>query len=217
MLLRSSIALLALVSMNTIAHAQGAPDPEAGAAAEPSPDPAAATEPAPAPAAVAPAPGPSAKRGGASLRNGFSLSVGQEFGETNAGQSFSGQLYGFDWRIGAKISDAIAVYVHSHLSFGTVGPDQGSGGGVTGNLAAALVGEYTLPMRLFVGAGAGYGVLNNPNGPLVEARVGYYPFKTTSEGKARRLNVALDGRWYMVGDPYGTVTQISISLGYDRF
>ena len=213
MLLRSSIVLLSLASMHAIAHAQAAPDPAAEAPAEPAPGP----EPAPTAAAVpAPTPAPAAS-GGMSLRNGFSLSVGQEFGETTAGESFSGQLYGVDWRIGLKISDAIAVYAHSHLSFGTVGPDQGSGGGVTGNMAAAVVGEYTLPFRVFMGAGAGYGVLNNPNGPLLEARAGYYPFKTTSEGKARRLNVALDARWYMVGDPYGTVTQISVSLGYDRF
>jgi len=214
MLLRSSIVLLSLASMHAIAHAQAAPDPAAEAPAEPAPGP----EPAPAAAAVPPpTPAPAASGGGMSLRNGFSLSVGQEFGETTAGESFSGQLYGVDWRIGLKISDAIAVYAHSHLSFGTVGPDQGSGGGVTGNMAAAVVGEYTLPFRVFMGAGAGYGVLNNPNGPLLEARAGYYPFKTTSEGKARRLNVALDARWYMVGDPYGTVTQISVSLGYDRF
>ena len=220
-MLRNSLVLISFASLTAVAHAQGAP--AAGAPAEP----VATAEPAATPAAaepalvpVAPTPPapeqqtPSSAKG---MRNGFSLSVGQEFGTTDAGQSFSGQLYGVDWRIGARFTDAISVYLHSHISFGTVGPDQGAGGGVTGNIAGAVVGEYMLPFRAFVGAGAGYGVLNNPNGPLVEARAGYYPFKTSATGKARRLNVALDSRWYMVGSPYGTVTQISLSLGYDRF
>lgn len=226
-MLRNSLVLISFASLTAVAHAQGAA-PAAGAPAAGAPavatsaDPATATPAAAEPAAVPLAPTPPAPEqqqpaSAAGLRNGFSLSVGQEFGTTDAGQSFSGQLYGVDWRIGMRINEPISIYLHTHLSFGTVGPDQGSGGGVTGNIAGAVVGEYMLPMRLFVGAGAGYGVLNNPNGPLVEARAGYYPFKTNANGKARRLNVALDSRWYMVGSPYGTVTQISLSLGYDRF
>ena len=154
---------------------------------------------------------------GVSLRNGFSLSVGQEFGETASGADISGQLYGLDWRIGAVISEAVSVHLHSHISFGTA--SVGGASGATGNFATAAVGEYTLPMRLFVGAGAGYGVLNNPNGPLAEARIGYYPFEKTSAGKARRLNVALDARWYFVDDAGTgiTVSHIALSLGYDRF
>jgi hypothetical protein len=201
-MLRSSLVLACLSSLTVVASAQPA-------------DPA----PAPATSTVAPAaaPAPAESSGGATFRNGFSLSAGEEFGTTTAMQSFSGQLFGLDWRIGAQINKSFGVYLDSHLSFGTVGPEKGSGGGVTGNLASALMAEYTLPMRLFVGAGGGYGVLNNPNGPLLAARVGYYPFAKTSEGKSRRLNVAIDSRFYMVGDPYGTVTQISLSLGYDRF
>jgi hypothetical protein len=208
--MRSSLILVSLVSLCGIAAAQG--DPAGGAPAEPAPpEPVPVMAPAP-----TPAPAPVASTSG--LRNGFSLSVGQEFGTTDAGQDFSGQLYGFDWRIGWRVNAPISVYLHSHLSFGTVGPNKAQGaGGITGNFAGAIVDEYMLPMRIFAGAGAGYGVLNNPNGPLVEARAGYYPFKTDATGKARRLNVAVDARWYMVGSPYGTVTQISLSLGYDRF
>lgn len=209
---RYSLVLLCLASTTALAQPAD-PDP-AGDAAPPD----GAATPEVAPAAMTPEPAaPPTDGGGVTLRNGFSLSAGHEFGETDAGQSFSGQLFGLDWRIGAQINKAIGVYLHSHLSFGTVGPDTGSGGGVTGNFATALVGEYTLPMRVFVGGGVGYGVLNNPSGPLVELRAGYYPFEKTSAGKARRLNVAVDARWYMVGAPYGTVTHIALSLGYDRF
>lgn len=192
---RCSIVLLCLASTTAIAQAQDA-DPAM------SPAPTSAPAPAPAPAA------------GPTLRNGFSLSVGEEFG-SGPSEGLSGQLYGVDWRIGAQVNQAIGVYLHSHLSLGTA--HIGAASGLTGNFATALVGEYTLPMRVFVGAGAGYGVLNNPSGPLAEARVGYYPFAKTSEGKARRLNVAFDARWYFAGDNVGTVTHLALSLGYDRF
>lgn len=207
-MLRSSIVLSCLTSLTVIANAQPAA-PAAGAHAEPAaPDTTATPRAAPAPAESS---------SGMRLRNGFSLSAGQEFGTTTAMQSFSGQLFGVDWRIGMQINTALAVYLDTHLSFGTVGPAQGSGGGVTGNMASAVMAEYMLPIRLFFGAGAGYGILNNPNGPLLAARVGYYPFSARTDGKSRRLNVAVDTRFYMVGDPYGTVSQISLSLGYDRF
>jgi hypothetical protein len=219
MLRSSSIVLLCLASLNALAHAQGAPaaapEPAEPAAAEPpAADPAAPAPAAPAEVSVpamTPAPAPSR---GTTLRNGFSLSVGQEFG-SGAYDDFSGQLYGFDWRFGAQISDSIAAYGHTHLSFGTA--ELNGGSDVTGNFAAAVVAEYTLPQRIFVGGGAGFGVINNPNGPLAELRAGWYPFKHTADGKARRLNVAFDARWYFTGDPYGTFTHLALSLGYDRF
>jgi hypothetical protein len=147
------------------------------------------------------------------FRNGFSLSAGQEFG---GDRDVSGTMFGVDWRIGTHLSDPISVYLHSHLSFGSAKEGNGAAG-ATGTMAAALVGEYRLPMNLFVGAGAGYGVLNNPNGPLVEARVGYYPLKTSASGKVRRLNVALDYRVFMANQGYGSVNHVAISLGYDRW
>jgi hypothetical protein len=155
-----------------------------------------------------PAPAPA---GG--LRNGFSLSAGQEFG---GDRDISGTMFGVDWRIGARVSEPISVYVHSHISFGSATEGNGASG-VTATLATALIGEYMLPSRLFVGAGGGYGVLNNPSGPLLQARVGYYPFATRSAGKARRLNIALDYRAIFANQGYGTVNHVAVSLGYDRF
>ncbi|HWO24250.1 MAG TPA: hypothetical protein VNO30_36150 [Kofleriaceae bacterium] len=207
----SSVVLLCLAS-SSAAFAQAAPD--APAPAEPAATDPNATGAAPAPAptpAPAPAPAPAASTSG--LRNGFSLSAGQEFG---GDRDISATLFGLDWRIGWRINEPIAVYLHSHLSFGS-GKEGNGASGLTGNFAAALVGEYMLPMRLFVGAGAGYGVLNNPSGALVEARVGYYPLKTNSVGKARRLNIAFDYRAYFASDGYGMVNHVALSLGYDRF
>ncbi|HEY5933921.1 MAG TPA: hypothetical protein VIU61_04785 [Kofleriaceae bacterium] len=180
-------------------------------------DPVAPT-PAPPPqsmTAVAPAPAPESE--GMTLRNGFSVSLGQEFGTSNLMNEFSGQLYGIDWRIGAQINKALGIYLDSHLSFGSVKVNSVTGS--TGNFAAAAIGEYTLPMRLFFGGGAGYGILNNPSGPLVAARAGYYPFEASSTGKSRRWNIALDMRLYFVkeGPESVTMKHIAVTLGYDRF
>ena len=213
-MLRSlSIVSLFVGSLTAIAQAQ--PD-LAGADAAPI-DPAAPppTEPVPPPTTTAPVEQPASR--GATLRNGFSLSVGQEFGTSNIGNEFSGQLYGVDWRIGMQLNKAIGVYLHSHLSLGSIKTNAASG--YTGNFATAITAEYTLPMRVFLAAGGGYGVLNNPSGPLVGFRVGYYPFETTSSEKSRRLNIALDTRLYFVsaGAESITMKHIAVSIGYDRF
>jgi hypothetical protein len=161
---------------------------------------------APAPAA---APAPEVATSG--LRNGFSLSAGDEFGGPHM---VSGMMFGVDWRIGYRISEPLSLYLHSHLSFGSI--KDGAAQGATGTFAAAVVAEYLLPMGLFVGGGGGWGVLNNPNGPLAEARVGYYPMGSSGP-KARHLNIALDARFFFADQGYGTVNHIALSLGYDRF
>ena len=148
------------------------------------------------------------------LRNCISISAGQEYG-SGPSSGFSASLFGGDWRIGAQIDDNYAVYLHTHLSFGT--GKIGNASGYTGNFAAALIAERMLPMRFFVGAGGGYGVLNNPDGPLAQLRAGWYPFEQDTNQKMRRLNVALDSRWYFAGDQVGTVTHIALTVGYDRF
>lgn len=230
MLRSSTLGLFCFVSLGAIAHAQPADDtgeaPVDPATAEPAaltnpaapapdpgaPGPAEPAAPTPPPQAL-PAPQP---EGGFGLRNGFSLSAGQEWGAGPVGD-VSGQLYGVDWRIGAKINQALSVYLHSHLSLGTA--KIGGGSGLTGNFAGALIGEYELPMRVFLGGGGGYGVLNNPSGPLVQVRAGWYPFEKTSQGKARRLNVALDMRVYFTDaiELDGPMKHLAISIGYDRF
>jgi hypothetical protein len=168
------------------------------------------TTPAPGTNTTAPAP---PDEGTMRLRNGFSFSAGEEFG-SGPSSGFSGQLYGADWRIGMKINEDYAVYLQSHLSFGS--GHIGGASGATGNFAGAIMAERSLPQRLFVAGGAGYGVLNNPSGPLAQARVGWYPMEHQG-GVARRLNVALDARWYFAGDAIGTVTQLAMTIGYDRF
>jgi hypothetical protein len=224
MLRGTFVVSLCLASLTATASAQSVPDdvPEPGDPPPPA-DPTAPPQPAPPPTGVAPAPvaaqamPPPEDDGGATLRNGFSISIGQEFGTSNLMNEFSGQLYGIDWRIGAQVNKSLGVYLDSHLSFGSVKVNEVKGS--TGNFAAAAIGEYTLPMRLFFGGGVGYGILNNPSGPLVAVRAGYYPFESSPSGKSRRLNIALDMRLYFVeeGPESVTMKHIALTLGYDRF
>ena len=173
-----------------------------------------ATEPPPttsvaAPAAEPPPPPPM----GTHLRNGFSASLGEELG-SGPSSGLTGQLYGVDWRIGAKLAGPWSVYADTHLSLGTA--KIGSTSGYTGNFAFAMMGERELPSRTFVAAGGGYGVLNNPSGLLAQVRGGIN-LGGDDMTVSRRWNVALDARFYFAGDQIGTVSQISLTLGYDRF
>jgi hypothetical protein len=172
-----------------------------------------AAEPAPPPmnSAIAPAP-PPPPAPGTHLRNGFSLSLGEEVG-SGPSSGLSGQLYGVDWRIGAKLAGPYSVYADTHLSLGTA--KIGAASGYTGNFAFAVLGERELPARTFIAAGGGYGVLNNPSGLLAQLRGGMN--LGGSESVMRRWNVALDARFYFAGEQIGTVSQISVTLGYDRF
>ena len=105
------------------------------------------------------------------------------------------------------------MYADTHLSLGTA--KIGAASGYTGNFAFAVLGERELPARTFVAAGGGYGVLNNPSGLLAQVRGGMN--LGGSESVMRRWNVALDARFYFAGEQIGTVSQISVTLGYDRF
>ena len=98
-----------LVCLASFAGSAAAEDTTAPAAAPMTPTPSASTA---VPAPMAP---PSS---GPRLRNGFSLSLGQELG-SGPSDGLSGQLYGVDWRIGAKINGAVSVYADTHLSLGT--------------------------------------------------------------------------------------------------
>jgi hypothetical protein len=204
MLLRS-LVVLPFVASSSLALAQPDPTVDPAAPPEPTSDANASTimqDPAPPPPAVE-----------TGLRNGFSLSAGFESG---GDRDLSATLIGVDWCIGYRVNRAISVHLHSHMSFGS-GKEGAGASGFTGNFASAIIGEYTLPMRLFVGAGGGWGVLNNPNGPLAQLRAGYYPFALEAAGKKRHLNVAFDLRFYFANQGYGTVPHYAISLGYDRF
>ena len=153
---------------------------------------------------------------GMRLRNGISFSGGEEVG-SGPSSGFSAALYGLDWRIGAQINNDWAVHAQTHLSFGSGGV--GGITGYTGNFCETLMVERMLLDRFFVGAGGGYGVLNNPSGPVLQVRLGGYPLMTTDANEARRrgLLIGVDYRAYFAGELIGTVSQISVAIGYEKF
>jgi hypothetical protein len=151
------------------------------------------------------------------LRHGVAFSAGDEIG-SGPSSGLSGALYGVDWRIGGQINNDYAVYLDTHLSFGTA--HIGATSGYTGNFAVAAMFERTIMNQFFVAAGGGYGVLNNPSGPLGQLRAGWYPLISASDTHARRkgLVVGVDARFYFADAmTIGTVTQLSASIGYEAF
>lgn len=172
--------------------------------------------PAAAPAATSTAPAPVDH--GWRLRHGITATGGELFGSAQ-NVSFSESLAGLDWRLGVQLNDDWAVYSDAHLSFGSAMALGSSG--TTGNFAEAIMGERTIGDKIFVGAGGGYGVLNNPSGPLIAARAGYYPLmkRDDADGRRRGLVISGDLREYFAsynGVSYGA-TQLMLSVGYEKY
>jgi hypothetical protein len=199
-----------LVVCLAIAHSSARADDVVAMAGAPAPSAAG-----PSVAAPAPAPQPVEPLDGMRIRNGISLSFGEAFG-SGPSSGLTETLTGADWRIGAQVNNLYAVYLATHLSFGSA--SFGGTSGTTGNFAAALMGERMID-KFAAGAGVGYGVLNNPSGPLAQIHAAWYPMMSTSVTEARRrgLMVGVDARWYFAGDQIGTVTQLSVGVGYEKF
>ncbi len=206
LMMRKNACLLACLCLGFCSKAWADADPPAG-----SPSPAAAP-----PATAAPATPATEAHDGFRFRHGIAATAGEEFG-SGPSSGLSGALFGLDWRLGAQVNNLYAVYFQTHLSFGTA--HIGAASGVTGNFAEAVMLERTLVDKYFVGGGAGYGVLNNPSGPIVALRGGLYPLMKVSETEARRrgLMVGADLRFYFAGANVGTVTQVMVSVGYEKY
>jgi hypothetical protein len=187
------------------------------------PDPAAASaEPAPAPApSAAPSPAePAPAEDGGRFRFGINGTAGVEsVSADNSDASLSGAMFGLDVRLGYQVMNLLAIYAEPHLSFGSLGT--GAGGvpisGGTGTFIGTALAELTLIDRLFVAAGAGYGVLNNPSGLAFEARVGGYPIMVKSDKGPRRKGLMVGGTFRSVFVDGATGTLFMGCIGYEAF
>jgi hypothetical protein len=128
---------------------------------------------------------------------------------------YSGFLGGVDGRLGLQINDLIGVYAVPHLSFGPV--SVGSVSSAIGVFSATGVVDATFIDHIFVGAGGGFGVVNNPSGPVVHFRAGGYPLMGHGDDGIRRkgLMVGADVRLYVLSG--ATVMQVMGGLGYEAF
>lgn len=184
---------------------------------------ASADEPAAAPAAPAaapakaPAPAPmrvdAEEKDGVRFRGGIAASGGGEF----AGPLTFG-MGGLDGRLGVQINHLIGVYAQLHSSLGS-GTYMGQPGYFTGTFAASAVVDFTLWDRMFVGAGGGYGVLNNPTGPMIHLRLGGYPVSVRGDNGIRRkgLMMGADLRVVFLDTFSEPVTMVMGSIGYEAF
>ncbi|MBW1809873.1 MAG: hypothetical protein JRJ87_16880 [Deltaproteobacteria bacterium] len=151
---------------------------------------------------------------GARFRWGISLGGGLEKVSV-----FSGPMGGVDCRLGVQLNDMWAVYAQSHLSVGQLSTGEGSLGlaGFTGTFGAAALGEVTLIDRFFAAAGVGYGVLNNPSGFMVQARLGGYPLmgRGGDGGRRKGLMLGVDFRTIFV-EGYTAILVFGM-IGYEAF
>jgi hypothetical protein len=167
-------------------------------------------------AAAAPAAAPPAvvTQSGVRFRGGISLAGGMEKVSV-----VSGGMYGLDGRLGVQLNDLLGIYVQPHLSFGSLSGQAGGIGvtGSTGTFSIAAMGEATFIDRLFAGAGLGYGVLNNPSGPMFQARAGGYLLETRGADGIRRkgLMAGVDLRTVFVDGATGVL--VLASIGYEKF
>lgn len=165
----------------------------------------------PPPGAGAPAAAPAeGEKDGVRFRGGVSAVAGGMFIS-----DYSGFLAGVDGHLGVQINNLIGVYTVPHLSFGPV--TIGSISSAIGVFSATAVVDVTPIDQVFVGAGAGFGVVNNPSGPVVHARVGGYPLMGHGDNGIRRkgLMVGADMRLYILDG--ATVMQVMGGLGYEAF
>lgn len=170
-----------------------------------------AVEEAAAPAATPPGkPTSAAGADGARFRFGISGGAGFLSGPV-VGTGFYG---GGDLRLGVQVNDLIGVYAQPQLGYYGAS-NSPIGGGLLG--ASALV-EVTVFDRGFVGAGAGYGIINSPSGPEVHFRLGGYPLVTRSDEKVRRkgLSLAVDFRLFFV-QGYDMFVSPTFNVGYEAF
>jgi len=205
------LTMAVVLTASAFAQAQEA-EPEA---AEKAP---AAEEAAPAQAAAPAAPAANGGvadgvrfRFGASGGIGF-FSLANEVGS----EKVSCTYYGSDLRFGAQVNNLIGVYAQPTLGYYGANGTSGLGGG--GLLGFSVVADATFIDRLFVGAGVGYTVYNNPGGITPILRVGGYPLMSKSDQKARRkgLMVGADLRFTSL-DGLKTIIMPTFNVGYEAF
>ena len=174
--------------------------------------------PAPGPAATGqvpvadPSPAEPPDLDGVRFRGAVAFTIGAELVPS---VDLSFLMYGVDARLGVQINDLLGIYTALHLSFGK----ETGGGGLTGTFAALLMADVTIADMLVLGAGAGYGVFNNPSGPAIGFRAGVYPLQGLGADGIRRkgLVISVESRLAFLGDPNGTGVMIMGSIGYEAF
>lgn len=157
--------------------------------------------------------------GGDGVRFRFGVSGGPGFftARSEVGSDKASFTYGgIDLRFGAQINDLLGVYGQPTLGYYSSGESELLA--VGGLLGLAVGADVTLVDRIFVGAGVGYTVYNNPAGVSPLLRVGGYPLMGKSKEKVRRkgLMVGVDLRFTKV-EAIKSIVMPTFNLGYEAF
>lgn len=122
---------------------------------------------------------------------------------------------GVDLRLGAQINDLLGIYAQPTLGYYAGDTGVLAVGGLLGVAAGA---DVTFVDRVFVGAGIGYTVYNNPAGISPLFRVGVYPLVSRSDEKIRRkgLMLGLDLRVTKL-DGLKSIVMPTFNIGYEAF
>src|SRR5690606_19241877 len=121
-----------------------------------------------------------------------------------------------DLRFGWQLNPAIAIYAPPQLGYyQLVGASALFGSG--GLIGSSVVAAYTLFDQIFIGAGLGYAILNNPSGSEVHLRAGGYPLMSKNDDTGRRkgLMLGIDLRFHFVEDY--TFVAPTFNIGYESF
>jgi hypothetical protein len=201
------IANLALADDDVAAEPPAAEAPAADPPAAKADAPAKAKQPTPAPEA--------ADEDGVRFRGGISGGGGAEV----VLDCCTAGMGGIDGRLGVQVMDLLGIYAQLHGSLGSFGEIAGSAlFGLTGTASATVLADFTFIDQIFVGAGAGYGVLNNPHGPVVHIRAGGYPYMDFGEDGVRRkgLMLGVDLRVFITTGDLIAVYPMA-QIGYEAF
>lgn len=135
--------------------------------------------------------------------------------DSQLGGSVLAGVGGVDGRVGVQFNDLIGLYVQPQVGL------YGASGAIGGLAGGAVVVDFTFFDQLFVGAGAGAVVLNNPAAAEVILRVGGYPaFGFGEDGNRRKgLMLGIDFRLFIA--PFNSETIIAPSptfnIGYEAY
>jgi hypothetical protein len=130
-------------------------------------------------------------------------------------ENYTMGIGGFDGRVGVQINDLIGVYAQPQV--GVYGGDLGGIGGIGGLAGASVVVDFTFLDQIFVGAGGGFAILNNPLAGELHLRAGGYPLMGYGEDGVRRKGLMLSADVRMFFLEGYVLLSPTASIGYEAF
>jgi hypothetical protein len=151
---------------------------------------------------------------GVRLRIGASAMIGPLFADSTSAVAFGGEA-----RIGVQVNHLIGIFGTPHFVVANFG---GGALNTIGVFAATADVDFTFVNHFYVGAGGGFGIVNNPSGPVLHFRIGGYPLVGRGPNGIRRrgLQIGADIRNYFTSGGLGglgTVTEFTGGIGFDFF